>query len=442
MAHSNHEPRSFAPTSGPSPDARRFALEEMGVVFEELIECSWRVTGSSLDHATQQVDVVPVYMYPFESDAFAMRNQWYVASYSRDVSRKPLQRWILDEPVVLFRKQNGAVVALEGRCAHRHFPLAEGTLLGDTLQCRYHGLVYDSDGSAVRIPSQPAATSRCRIKSYPTIELWDWIWIWMGDRDRADPTLIPDHYDMGLTDPEFLTTIVCHHLLEARYQLVHDNLLDLSHVAFLHANTIGGGSEGTATSNYPRSSGPNWARSDRLLRKTILPPHYGRHMGASGECDRYMPIFFYMPSLHIGMDDFRRPSNSPDALGESLGKLLVYHAVTPARRNTTHYFAAAGRNFGRDADEEQMVAAFNAVIDEDVFGLQAIEQMVREMGDRLPPEFSTRADTQQVLIRRKLESLILSDGDGAVAEPPLRFQLKSLGDTLFAERRRESAGGG
>lgn len=367
-------------------------------------------------------------MYPFSSDVFAVRNQWYVASFSRDVTRRPLERWILDEPVLLYRKQTGEAVALEGRCAHRHFPLSEGKLVGDNIQCGYHGLVYGPDGNCVRIPSQGNVPASCRIKSYPTVEKWQWIWIWMGNPQLADPALIPDHHSMGLTDPDFVSAVVFHEEMEARYQLLHDNLLDLSHIAYLHGNTLGGGSEASAVSSYSQSDGPNWVRSDRVLRKTTIPEHFAKYLGRSGLCDRYLPMFFYVPSLHVGMDDYRHPIDDPNVLGESFGKLLVHHAVTPARRNTTHYFFATARNFGRDADEE-MVAAFNAVIREDVVGLEGVERMIRAMGDRLPADFIIRADKQQVLTRRKLEAMVAAD---QAAGPQLAFpafHLKSAGDT-------------
>ena len=367
-------------------------------------------------------------MYPFASDLYAARNQWYVASYSRDVGRKPRELWILDEPVVLYRKEDGSVVALEGRCAHRHFPLGQGEVIGDTIRCPYHGISYGVDGQSVDVPSHGKPAANCKIRSYPTVELWEWIWIWTGDPELADAALIPDHFDMGLTDREFVTTIVCHHQLEARYQIVHDNLLDLTHVAYLHERTIGAGNQGAATSDYPRSEGPNWLRSDRLLRRTLIPPHYGALMGAQGECDRYMPIIFMMPGLHVGMDDFRVPSDDPERLGASLGKLLVYHAVTPARRNSAHYFAAAARNFGMDTDEALMSAAFNTVIDEDVYGLESVERLLRDLNDNVPAEYSARSDTQQLLMRRKLEALVRADAEGALPQMPLKFSLKTLGD--------------
>ena len=71
-----------------------------------------------------------------------------------EIGRKPFGRLILNEPIVFFRTEDGAPVALEDRCAHRHLPLSMGKLVGDRLQCHYHGLQYDTAGRCVRIPGQ------------------------------------------------------------------------------------------------------------------------------------------------------------------------------------------------------------------------------------------------------------------------------------------------
>ena len=83
-----------------------------------------------------------------------LRNYWYVAAYDHEIGRRPLGRIILGEPIVFYRLEDGTPVALEDRCAHRHLPLSMGTLVGDVLQCHYHGLRYDNTGTCVRVPGR------------------------------------------------------------------------------------------------------------------------------------------------------------------------------------------------------------------------------------------------------------------------------------------------
>ncbi|HZD63953.1 MAG TPA: Rieske 2Fe-2S domain-containing protein, partial [Xanthobacteraceae bacterium] len=110
-----------------------------------------------------------------------LRNYWYVAATDSEIERKPLGRIILGEPIVFYRLEDGTPVALEDRCAHRHLPLSMGKLVGDTLQCHYHGLRYDQTGTCVRVPGQDLIPRSARVRSYPVVERYHWLWIWMGD---------------------------------------------------------------------------------------------------------------------------------------------------------------------------------------------------------------------------------------------------------------------
>ena len=113
-----------------------------------------------------------------------LRNYWYVAASDHEIERRPLGRIILGEPIVFYRLEDGTPVALEDRCAHRHLPLSMGTLVGDTLQCLYHGLRYDRTGTCVRVPGQDTVPSRARVRKYPLVERHAFAWIWLGEVPR------------------------------------------------------------------------------------------------------------------------------------------------------------------------------------------------------------------------------------------------------------------
>ena len=83
-----------------------------------------------------------------------LRNYWYVAATEPRSAASRSRRIILGEPIVFFRTEAGAPVAMEDRCAHRHLPLSMGKLVGDELQCHYHGLRFDRTGACVRMPGQ------------------------------------------------------------------------------------------------------------------------------------------------------------------------------------------------------------------------------------------------------------------------------------------------
>src|SRR5512134_1088063 len=124
-----------------------------------------------------------------------LRNAWYAAGFSDEFGRALLARTFLSEAVVLYRTEDGRPVAFEDRCAHRRLPLSMGRLVGDEIECGYHGLVYDCSGTCVKIPGQPRASipPGARVRSYPVVDRHHYLWIWMGDPARADATLIPDY---------------------------------------------------------------------------------------------------------------------------------------------------------------------------------------------------------------------------------------------------------
>ena len=146
-------------------------------------------------------------MYPFTQGSFAVRNGWYVAAFARDVTRDLLARTILGQPVVLYRKQDGAAVAVGGRCPHRHYPLGESCLKGDSIECGYHGIAFGPDGQCTKVPSQTHVPRSYRIPTYPLVEHGIWMFIWMGDPDRADPALLPGLREIGADGDDLILRI-------------------------------------------------------------------------------------------------------------------------------------------------------------------------------------------------------------------------------------------
>ena len=116
-----------------------------------------------------------------------LHNAWYTAGWSNEFTSKPMARTFLDEPVVLYRAENGSLVALEDRCCHRAMPLSHGEVIGNDIRCEYHGMVFDKSGRCVDIPNQKVIPAKARIRSFPIAERDDLVWIWMGDPAKAKP---------------------------------------------------------------------------------------------------------------------------------------------------------------------------------------------------------------------------------------------------------------
>ena len=194
-----------------------------------------------------------------------LKNAWYVGAWGTEVGRqKLLRRTLLNEPVVFFRQEDGTPVALADKCAHRHAPLSEGKLVGDNIQCPYHGLEYNAAGDCVRVPGQSQIPPGCRVQSYPVVERYQWVWIWMGDPSLADPDDIEDFHWMD--DPDWRAKGERMHL-KADYKLLVENLLELSHLSYVHATTLGTGAIANEQMSFERDD-----RSVTLTRWMLDSP--------------------------------------------------------------------------------------------------------------------------------------------------------------------------
>ena len=342
-------------------------------------------------------------MFPLEEGCFAPKNRWYVAAWSDEVTRTPMERWLLDEPVALYRKEDGTPVALDGRCPHHLYPLGKSALSGDNVVCGYHGLQFRPDGGCAGAPFLDRVPSACRVKSYPLCERWQWIWIWPGDPALADESLIPDHAAIGLTDPSYHAARGLHLEIDARYQLINDNLLDLQHLEVLHAGMLGDDGIGRVTEH--REIGEDWISSVRQLDNIDLPGVFQAFFGKR-KVDRSLTMTWYVPGLHVGPDTFTL-AQGEDGAGEELMKVIAFHAITPARRGSCHYFVTFARSFrlGDDALTAKMLASFGKVLEQDSFAAEEIEKQVRGM-NRPHKEMLFKSDKTLAAGRKILETMI------------------------------------
>ena len=96
-----------------------------------------------------------------------LRNQWYTAATSAELGDKPLARTICNEPLVIFRSGNGNVAVLTDRCPHRKAPLSSGEVVGNDIQCGYHGIRFAPDGACTRVPGNAQIGRKFPGKKFP-----------------------------------------------------------------------------------------------------------------------------------------------------------------------------------------------------------------------------------------------------------------------------------
>ena len=171
-----------------------------------------------------------------------LRDTWYLLGNAKSVKRGALAKRMLDQtPIVLWRDRSGAIKAMEDRCAHRRAPLSAGKIVDGCVQCPYHGWRYDADGTCVKMPSLgPTAPPRpgVQVPTYPVHLRYGLVWLWWGDAGTADPDLIPD---IPFLHPDRPAPSVTRRLFDYATcsELVVENLLDLTHLDFVHGSMLG-----------------------------------------------------------------------------------------------------------------------------------------------------------------------------------------------------------
>lgn len=344
-----------------------------------------------------------------------LEQSWYVAGWSRDIGASLSKQTILGQQIVLFRDSKGQAFALEDRCAHRHVPLSAGALVGDEVQCPYHGLRYDGTGQCVRVPSQERVPSRAKVRSYPIVERYGWAWIWMGAAEAADPTKIPDF--SKLSDPAFAATGGTK-LVHANYELITDNLMDLSHVGFVHQNTIGNAEMGEkGTLKVERAD--DGVRVTRWVIDVPAPPTYvktGRMPTDSG-IDRWQIIDFVPPCyVLIYVGGVATGTGAPQGHRDGGIGMWVMNAMTPIDETHSHYYWAVGRDF--HADNEQLTKFFydevSRTFDEDLGILELQQKAI--IAHPQAAQVDIVADAGGVQARRLLRGLIDQESGARTAQ--------------------------
>ncbi|MPS26071.1 MAG: aromatic ring-hydroxylating dioxygenase subunit alpha [Alcaligenaceae bacterium] len=275
-----------------------------------------------------------------------VKNAWYVACWSDEVKAGELfARTLLDERVVFYRKADGTPVALRDRCPHRFIPLSMGKLRGDVVECGYHGLRFDSSGACVKNPHGdgriPAAA---RVQAYTAHDRHGMLWIWTGDA-AADPARIPD-YGMLDEGAGYRTSRGQLHI-NANYELMGENLLDLSHISFLHEGLLGSPEQVHARQEVVQDG--NRLQCNRWMPNVSVPGVFDMLFRRDGQpVDMWTNMRWDPPGCFLLDTGVQAPGESRERGAWYYG----IHILTPETARTTHYHFAAARPPGPELDPE------------------------------------------------------------------------------------------
>ena len=335
-----------------------------------------------------------------------LRNCWYAAAWERDVTDAPVGVTVIGEDVALYRLSDGRFGGLEDACPHRKVPLSMGRITGDGLECGYHGLQFDCTGSCTTAPTNGTVPPGASVRSYPVVARYGLLWIWMGDPALADPAEIFEvrHWDdpaWGRTDGDDMI-VRCHHLYIA------DNLLDPSHVAWVHRSSFAGsGTDDTAMEVTVDDRGVTvW----RWLVDTEPAPFYAPYLPFDGRTDRKQVYEVRYPSNALITAVFAPAGTGGEgrALPPETFVMDSYNFLTPVDERTTHYFWFQTRNVQPDDAEvsRQFADSVRSAFAEDKVILEAVQRGMDAASTAGEPNLNLRSDTGGIRFRRRLTQLI------------------------------------
>jgi len=334
-----------------------------------------------------------------------LRDHWYVAALTSELTTKPMSRQLLGEHVAMYRNESGQVVAIADHCPHRGYPLSLGTVVGDNLVCGYHGFTFDCTGTCVAVPGQERIPSRADVRSYPLVEQGAWVWIWMG-KSAPDMDALPKL--KWFTEINNWSAVAGVAKIDAQFEYLVDNLLDLSHETFLHNGSIGTPEVATTPIEVETDEENNIVRVYRHMNSVDCPPFYSRTTGLEGKIDRWQDIEYFAPGfymLHARIAPVGQPP-LPDGSDDHAFHMKIFYGLTPATETQVYDFWALSRDFcvGDGEIDDFLVKMQTNVVQEDVDALNILQ--IRAAGTPEVTEVSVKIDKGGLAARRVLQSMV------------------------------------
>lgn len=335
-------------------------------------------------------------------------NAWYVAGWDHEISRTILARTIAGRPLALYRTEDGRPVALADACWHRLAPLSLGSLVGaEDIQCPYHGIRYNSAGRCTSMPAQETINPSATVPSFPVVERYRYVWIWMGDPSIADPDTIPDMHQMD--HPEWTGDGLTIHA-PCNYQLVLDNLMDLTHEEFVHSSSIGQGE--LSESEFVVTHDDSTVTVTRWMLNIDPPPFWRKNMrdkfpGYEGKVDRWQIIHFQAPStICIDVGVAKAGTGAPEGERSQGVNGYVMNTISPETDRTCHYFWSFQRNYCLDSQliTTQLRSGVYNVFGEDEAMLKAQQEAIDANPDY--EFYSLNIDAGGMWVRRLIERML------------------------------------
>jgi len=340
-----------------------------------------------------------------------LTNRWYVIAWDYEIKQRPFARTVCGEPIVLYRRPDRSLVALEDCCPHRMLPLSKGRVKGELIVCGYHGIELNGKGECVYMPNMDKVPASVRVKAYPVVERHRYVWVWIGDPARADEALIPNLH--WCSDPNWAFDGGTYHV-RCDYRLLVDNLMDLTHETFVHPTSIG--QEEITKAPINTTEDDRSVSVTRWMHDIDPPPFWASNLKSNDKCDRWQIGTFTLPAnVMIDVGVARAGTGAPQGNRSQGVTGIVVDVMTPESDTSTWYFWGMARDF--EVKDQGLTCrikdAQSAVFAEDIVVLEAQQENILRRTDRQLRNFNI--DAGGVRARRLIESALTRQSAGAVS---------------------------
>jgi vanillate O-demethylase monooxygenase subunit len=329
-----------------------------------------------------------------------VRDQWYVIAFSDELHEEQLiRRQCMDEPIVVFRSKDGTASALADRCPHRAVPLSMGRVISQAIECAYHGMQFDGSGKCVLIPTQKMIPASAKTRSYPVVERMKFVWIWMGDPALADEAMIPKYEDCYCEGSDWQHSNYFMMEIRCNYSMLFENLLDTSHISYLH---IGGIDDGKmASSPYTVETKGARVTLERFLERDAAGPGPAKlfSMPVGTSYSRRLTTRSLLPNLHL----VRNEITFLDEPGRKPNVRVNIMPITPASSNSLYQFVIVSTSYPVDVTQDLKDQLWGVFL-QDAGVLEAIQKGYEALGPDVN-EISIKADQAAVSARRIIAKL-------------------------------------
>lgn len=312
-----------------------------------------------------------------------MKNFWYAVARTKELGTKPLASKLLNEPIVLFRNENGEVAALVDKCPHRNVYLSKGRVKNGNIQCPYHGWEFNTSGKCVNIPSLcegDKIPGSAFTSSYPVIEQQELIWVWYGDRkpnENEKPFNIPHFGEKGWNHTWVQTTV------KNSVDNVIENFIDCSHTGYIHGGLFRNPADHLAKTCIKRVEtgvvidiDEQTDKKDSILSKVLMGNEQPTHQ-----------------------DQFILPSIVRVAYGFGANKTVIgYQICVPVEDFLTKVYVCVTWRMGLLTNFISPIVKIvgNKVLDQDIWILEDQGSVIKKYGENF---VSTPSDTANNWIR-------------------------------------------